>query len=369
MDYLMVILLTIFLIPVFLIIVGMPYWTRKTESFGVSIPEDIYYTEELKSMRKSYATLMIGVSIITTLIFLSIYFFITKDESVMTNTYTIIVISYLIGSFFVYLVYHRQMKRLKQAENWAQGKEQHVVVHTKFHYKQLTVSNWLYMIPLLLSLFTIVWTLLIYDKFPEQIPMNYSLTGEITNWATKSYRTVLTLPITQLFLVCIFIFVNIIISRSKQQVSAKNPQASMMQNIIFRRRWSIFLFISGLALTIMFSIVQISFTYELSSFVLFSILIIVTGGILVGSIVLAITTGQGGSRVRLQDQEDTLSIDRDDDKHWKLGQFYFNREDPSIFLEKRFGIGWTINLARPMAWVFIFGIILLAVGIPLMLTF
>ncbi|WP_256200813.1 DUF5808 domain-containing protein [Virgibacillus halodenitrificans] len=39
-----------------------------------------------------------------------------------------------------------------------------------------------------------------------------------------------------------------------------------------------------------------------------------------------------------------------------------------MFLEKRFGIGWTANMARPMSWVILLAIILLAIGIPLLLN-
>ncbi|HBM4220466.1 TPA: hypothetical protein LWK36_002952, partial [Listeria innocua] len=39
------------------------------------------------------------------------------------------------------------------------------------------------------------------------------------------------------------------------------------------------------------------------------------------------------------------------DAFWKAGVIYFNRNDPALFVEKRFGIGWTINTARPVAWL------------------
>ena len=39
-----------------------------------------------------------------------------------------------------------------------------------------------------------------------------------------------------------------------------------------------------------------------------------------------------------------------DPANWKLGLFYFCRSDPRIFVPKRIrGLGWTLNLARPMA--------------------
>ena len=47
----------------------------------------------------------------------------------------------------------------------------------------------------------------------------------------------------------------------------------------------------------------------------------------------------------------------DDDAHWKLGVFYVNRDDASLFVPERFGIGWTLNLGRPGAWAVIAGFI------------
>jgi uncharacterized membrane protein len=38
----------------------------------------------------------------------------------------------------------------------------------------------------------------------------------------------------------------------------------------------------------------------------------------------------------------------DDDSHWKAGLFYVNPDDPAILVPKRLGIGWTINLGRPV---------------------
>jgi 4-diphosphocytidyl-2-C-methyl-D-erythritol kinase len=54
-------------------------------------------------------------------------------------------------------------------------------------------------------------------------------------------------------------------------------------------------------------------------------------------------------------------INRDDDRYWKLGVFYYNPDDPSLFIEKRFGIGWTSNFGRPMSWVLFIGLIVLIV--------
>lgn len=52
--------------------------------------------------------------------------------------------------------------------------------------------------------------------------------------------------------------------------------------------------------------------------------------------------------------------------HWRGGIFYVNPDDPALYVNKRFGIGYTLNFARPEAWVLL-GIILFIPVIPLAL--
>jgi hypothetical protein len=39
-----------------------------------------------------------------------------------------------------------------------------------------------------------------------------------------------------------------------------------------------------------------------------------------------------------------------DSRHWIGGLIYYNRDDPSLLVEKRVGIGWTFNFAQPIVW-------------------
>jgi uncharacterized membrane protein len=39
------------------------------------------------------------------------------------------------------------------------------------------------------------------------------------------------------------------------------------------------------------------------------------------------------------------------DSCWKLGLFYYNPDDAALFFEKRIGFGYTVNFARPAAWI------------------
>ena len=59
--------------------------------------------------------------------------------------------------------------------------------------------------------------------------------------------------------------------------------------------------------------------------------------------------GQGGSRALAKEQKSSAASaepvgDRTPDRYWKLGVFYFNRDDAAILVEKRFGLGYSLNL-------------------------
>ena len=48
--------------------------------------------------------------------------------------------------------------------------------------------------------------------------------------------------------------------------------------------------------------------------------------------------------------------------NWKLGVFYYNKQDRRIFPPKRFqGMGWTINFANPFSYLAFVGMIIILI--------
>jgi uncharacterized membrane protein len=47
------------------------------------------------------------------------------------------------------------------------------------------------------------------------------------------------------------------------------------------------------------------------------------------------------------------NFDRNDSKYWKWGMIYVNADDPAIWLPKRTGLGWTLNFAHKVAFVYL----------------
>ncbi|MFZ1205371.1 MAG: DUF5808 domain-containing protein [Candidatus Acidiferrales bacterium] len=54
------------------------------------------------------------------------------------------------------------------------------------------------------------------------------------------------------------------------------------------------------------------------------------------------------------------------DEHWKMGVLYFNPADPALFVEKRFGIGYTLNFGHASSWLII--ALVLVLPLALLLT-
>lgn len=336
-----------------------PYITRKTESFGVTIPEAAYLDPELKKLRKQYAAVIIVFSIL-----LAAALFIAVSTSQLLQTgFALAVLVDIAGNFLIYLYFHRKMKAIKKTRNWATGKKQAIIVDPKFRSQKLIFSNAWFLIHASVTAATFLMTWLCYGRIPDRIAMHYDFNGTPTDWVEKSYRTVFELPTVQLFLLILFIWLNTMIAKSKQQLNAENPEASLKQNVRFRRRWSAFMMITGLLMILLFFAIQLSFIVPipiawLSYGGMGAVLLIV-----VGAVLLSVTTGQGGSRIRVGNGAVQGRFQYDDDAYWKLGVFYFNRNDPSLWVEKRFGSGWTLNFAHPAGWV-VLGLIIL---IPLLL--
>ena len=85
---------------------------------------------------------------------------------------------------------------------------------------------------------------------------------------------------------------------------------------------------------------------------------------------ISLVYGQAGSRVfKNMQTSDRLHVD--DDRYWKFGVFYCNPDDASLFLPERFGVGWTLNWARPAVWAIVAGgfVVTAAFVVAVMLLF
>ena len=64
--------------------------------------------------------------------------------------------------------------------------------------------------------------------------------------------------------------------------------------------------------------------------------------------------GQGGQRAVAPTARQDVRGDATPDHAWKVGGlFYFNPDDPAIWVEKRVGLGYTLNIGNSRAWLLV----------------
>ena len=162
----------------------------------------------------------------------------------------------------------------------------------------------------------------------------------------------------QLYVTVLWTGLMLIVYRSRPDIEAADPAASTLR---YRR----FLAAITRALLTLVALVDTSLllvalpdwqVYQLSGIgQALPALPFVAGLLLLAAV--ALRAGQGGSRLNgnVRGLARATGTDRDDDRFWKAGLLYVNRDDPAIVVGARFGAGWTLNLGNPAAWLIIAG--------------
>ncbi|WP_410770830.1 DUF1648 domain-containing protein [Fontibacillus sp. BL9] len=367
MHILSALLLVLMFVPVLASLAFMPYLTRETVSFGVSVSEETYRSEPLRRMRKAYALISLGIY--TVLFLLCIYSAVQSKGNLEQNgAVAIYISSMVVVSIALNLIFHFKMKKLRLSLPSIPASKSVLAVDTGFRRNKLILSNYWFLIHAAVIVASMLMVLLNYDKLPATIAMKFDFQGHIVNSVAKSYWTVLFPNVAQILMTLLFLFINWSILRSKQQTYAGDPERSIRQNTLFRRRWSLFTILSGLAMVLLFSFIQINMLHPLETSVMLFVSILIPAFVVLFAGILSFNTGQGGSRIgRAKSDPGSKVQPVNDDDFWKLGSIYFNPQDPSIFVEKRSGIGWTMNFAHPAGWI-VLGGVLIAIAISLIFS-
>ncbi|MEC0123745.1 DUF1648 domain-containing protein [Paenibacillus pabuli] len=345
--------------PLGLLLSFAPYMTRETISFGVTVSEYSYYTPILRKLRSTFAAVSLVGNGMVILVCLYLLRSANEDSTAMiTGVSTMIFIVYWAA---LHILFHFKMKKIKGTLTTVEA-PQRVKIDTTFRQNKLTYSNYWFLIHIAIIAAIAFISILNYKELPNVIPIKYDLQGNVTSSVPKTYLSVLAVNLVQLGIIALMMLVNWSIKTSKQQLTASNPVQFAAENIQFRRKWSLFTIITGLLLTILFAVIQMNmFVPNLVLLTAISFTIPVV--IVLGAILLSLTGRQGGGKIWSHQEERKRSKEQpvNDDDYWKLGFIYFNANDPSLTVEKRYGIGWTNNFARPLSWVIVLFIIAIVV--------
>jgi uncharacterized membrane protein len=201
-----------------------------------------------------------------------------------------------------------------------------------------------------------IWLHLHWDQIPRVFPIHWGANGQPNNWATRSFAGVYAPLLIGAALCALMGFMAYAMLRWSRliQVGGAAGEGERRFRLVIV---SILVAIEYLlALVFMWTgLLPLALKQTgppgLAPMLVFALAFTV---VIVG---LMVWVGQGGSRLVSSAGAESGAVppvgDRTPDKYWKLGLIYINRNDPALFVEKRFGVGYTLNLGHPGALVFL----------------
>lgn len=184
-----------------------------------------------------------------------------------------------------------------------------------------------------------------YDKIADTLISHTDFRGNVTDIREKSYLNIFYPSLVSAGMLLMFYLINLMVIKVRPRISKENPEKSLANNLKSKKVWTYYLIINAFVITLLFEVGINIFSIKNSSLPLYILtgisLILSIGGV----IYLGIKVGSDGSRL---DKLENFSFE-EDDKYWILGAgFYNNPEDPALFVAKRVGVGYTINIGRPL---------------------
>ncbi len=364
---------------IFLIIIGfitimqsaIPFLLRRTIAFGVTIPEG--HTDDLTVAlyKRIYATILF----MTGLISLIAYFIWSKNSNLSEETTVLTGLAIQFGILFLsmglYFYFHAKTTQLKHTNEWGANLKQVRIAELAIRTKDEMLPSFVYALPMIITVGLIAYTATQYSNIPEMIPTHWGPNGKADAFSEKTPFSVIALLLILLVMQGMMLGINVFTKQSGIKLNVAKSKSSQVQQLSFRKYTSWLLFMTSVLMTVLFGFLQLTTIHEglgnaaLMLTVPLGFLLI----ILISTAVYAFKVGQSGSRIDVAIEEESPDgiTDVDDDKYWKAGVLYVNKNDPSIFVEKRFGIGWTINFGNPIGYVILFVPLLLILVITFLL--
>ncbi|MFC4601746.1 DUF5808 domain-containing protein [Cohnella hongkongensis] len=197
----------------------------------------------------------------------------------------------------------------------------------------------------------------------NDIPVHFAIHGNadrLPDWyswySAKSVGSVFYENYGQLIGTGLFMLLNLIVGRTRTSLDPNDPDRSLHKQIQHKRIHSFVIWGISLAVTVFLGLFQAGriYSFKLDLWIQLTFALILTIYLLLLGMLVY-------SRAKGLDQLRDFSSQRA--RHWKvMGSVYYNPDDPAIFVPKPYGIGWTVNMAKPTGWLTVSAM----AGIPLM---
>jgi len=337
----------------------LPRLTRREIFFAVTVSSGYRETQEArKTMLRFRAAVRIHALIAISLVVAS------RIEHV--NWLAISAIYWLVGGCFVAFLRARR-ETLPHAQSPASQREAAVAPRPS----SIIGSWWLQASPFAILAVTAAYLHFNWDQIPVKFPVHWGLNGKPNGWSTRSFSGVYG-PLLLGACICLGLaLLSYGIQHWTRQVRASGVGAA--HESFFRSSQRGIILITELFLAATFAWTGwLPLQPQVDSQMPGMIPIFFGTVLFLLSVVgWLIYTGQGGENLSRAGSGPSPASpelptgDRTPDQCWKAGVIYINRNDPAVLVEKRFGVGYTLNFGHPISWVLLGSLVL----IPALLAF
>lgn len=355
--------LTVVLIPVCGVFMAfLPYLMPKRECFAVTVPDAAQADQALRHLKRLYAGIMLVLTALCTLLCgaLAVVGADTAAALAMGAAVTLL----CVACYGLMLYFRAKVRALKRERGWeAEGARSAAPVGTGELPRPLSLKwDLLFLVPLVLCL---VVCFAGYGAMPEEIPRQVGFDGQAISYFHKSPLAACFPALVVAFIGGLLAVCHLMMLRSKKFSDPSAPALSAWAYAMFVRAQSILLVGGGLLCGAVGVVLALSFVGAISLGQAAALCLVLVLTVALASTAVSVVYGQNGSRLIAHAPVASTAGDallRDNDRFWKLGIFYVNRDDSALILPERFGIGWTMNWGRPAAWGILAGLVTVIVG-------
>ncbi len=333
----------------------LPRLTRREVYFAVTVSSGYRETPEARRTMRRYRVAVWAHALIATSL-------VAVSRIQHLDGLKIAAISWLVGGCFVAFLNARH-ETLPHAQSPAPQREAAVAPRLP----SIFGSWWLQASPFAILAATAAYLRLHWEQIPDRFPIHWGWDGRPNGWATRSFSGVYA-PLLIGVCVCLGLaLAGYGIQYWTRQVHARGAGAA--HESFFRSSQR-----GILLLTELFLAATSAWTGLLPLRLQPNGHIPALPPILIGAVLFLLFvfgwlmyTGQGGENLSRRGSqpsrtpEGPTAGDSTPDQCWIVGVIYINRNDPAVLVEKRFGVGYTLNLGHPVSWVLLGSLVLLPV--------
>lgn len=309
----------------------LPQWTRPGIYFGVTVEPDFRKTPEAQRLLRKYR--------LEAMIHVAIAFAMILASALPSYQFFAFVgaIWLAVGPLTAFVEAHKRVQR-------------HAVKAVTIREAVLEPRStrlpggWIVQVgPFVILLATGVFLHFYWDEIPARFPVHWGIDGQPNGWSSRTPMGVYgPLVLGALISACMWLTANTLL-RSARIVDRARPVFVLHD---FAHRVGLFLLVIELFLAVVFSCVGLlPLTGAMP-------VLIVTFLMLPTVFVLIVWLNKGRAHIeRSSETHPQAAGDGTPDECWKFGMLYFNPDDAALWVEKRAGIGYTMNFAHISAWV------------------